>query len=81
MAGQHSDHSVHRIVSGETPAVGLEVYTNNYDRGTIIEVSTKEGCGYYCNAWHTIHLFETWDGKPLDTTTIMNCDRLSTRLP
>lgn len=74
MAGIHSDHSVHRIVSGEAPAVGLEVIDNNLDRGVIVEVSTKEGCGWYCNAWHRVKYS---DGS----TTIMNCDRLTTKDP
>jgi hypothetical protein len=74
MAGNHSDHSVHRIVSGETPVVGLEVIDNNLDRGVITEVATDEGCGWYCNAWHRITY-------PDGSTSIMNCDRLTTRMP
>jgi hypothetical protein len=81
MAGIHADHSVHRIVSGEAPAVGLEVFTNNLDQGRIEQVSVKGECGYYCEAWHTIRLHTSYDGKPLNSTTIMNCDRLTTRRP
>lgn len=74
MAGQHHDHTVHRITSGETPEVGLRVLTNNLDWGTITEVSTTEGCGWYCNAWHRVTL-------DIGGTTIMNCERLATVMP
>lgn len=76
MAGIHADHgdTSHRIVSGEIPTAGLEVIDNNLDRGVITLVSTDEGCGYYCAAWHTITY-------PDGMTRIMNCDRLTTRMP
>jgi len=74
MAGLHADHTVHRIVSGEAPTVGLEVIDNNLDRCTIVKVATDEGCGWYCNAWHTV-------AYPNGGTGIMNCDRLTTRFP
>lgn len=74
MAGIHSDHSVHRIVSGEVPVVGLQVIDNNLERCVIVKVATDEGCGWYCNAWHTVQY-------PDGHTNIMNCDRLSTRMP
>lgn len=86
MAGNHADQGdvSHRIVSGEVPEVGLEVITNNLDRGRIIEVDARHAddpCGWYCPAWHTIELHTSFDGKPLTGTTIMNCDRLTTRMP
>ena len=77
MAGNHSDTSVHRIVSGEAPEVGLAVIDNNLDRGVIVKVETSLPCGYYCDAWHTV-AYEK-DGKTF--TRIMNCDRLTTRMP
>lgn len=86
MAGIQADRgdTTHRIVSGEIPVVGLEVYTNNLDQGRIIEVADPEGhqpCGYYCNAWHYVELHTSFDGKPISGKTIMNCDRLTTRRP
>lgn len=64
----------HKIVSGETPAVGLRVFTNDWAWGTIVKVRNDEGCGTYCNAWHTIQYD---DGRKRD----YNCDRLTTRKP
>jgi hypothetical protein len=86
MAGNHADRgdTSHRIVSGEVPVVGLEVITNNLDRGRIIATDERrmsEDCGWYCPAWHTVELHTSYDGKPLKGTTIMNCDRLTTRSP
>lgn len=69
MSGKHPDHTVHRIVSGQAPVVGLRVLDYDRDPGVIIEVSTREGCGWYCNAWHTVR-------KDRGGTTIMNCERL-----
>jgi len=74
MAGIHGETITHRIVSGEVPVIGLEVIDNNLDRGVIKEVATDEGCGYYCKAWHRIEY-------PDGSTRIMNCDRLTTRMP
>lgn len=79
MAGNHADRgdTAHKIVSGEVPVVGLEVFTNEYKGGVITEVADHgmdQHCGWYCPAWHTV----TYpDGKKIS----MNCDRLSTRLP
>lgn len=92
MAGDYRGPG-HRIVSGEVPVVGLEVITNNLDRGTITALGRgkfedgKYGdmntvtCGWYCEAWHEVTLHTSHDGKPLSGTTIMNCDRLTTRMP
>jgi hypothetical protein len=77
MAGIHSDHTVHRVVSGETPRVGLRVMNNDLKWGTIVKVSTAEGCGYYCNAWHEVSV--DGDGDGISRTSIFNCDRLTTR--
>lgn len=81
MAGIHSDHTVHRVVSGETPVVGLRVLTNDLKWGTISKVDDEpkwDGspklCGYYCESWHRIEL----EGGGW---TSMNCDRLSTKMP
>lgn len=74
MAGIHSDHTVHRIVSGEVPTVGLRVWDNNLDPCVIVAVATDEGCGYYCAAWHRVQYAGGGTG-------IMNCDRLTTRAP
>ncbi len=71
--------TVHRLASGEIPAVGMRVFTNNLDRGVIIAVATDEGCGPYCNAWHTVQLDTTYRGEPTTGTEIMNCSRLATR--
>ena len=77
MAGDYSGPG-HKIVSGEEPAVGLRVVTNDYRWGTIVEVAENANeavCGWYCEAWHTIK-YDT------DHRTItMNCDRLTTRIP
>jgi len=83
MAGIHPDHSVHRIVSGETPEVGMHVLTNNLDKAVIVKVATDEGCGWYCNAWHEVELYETYKGEPIQPgrKQIMNCERLSTKRP
>ena len=86
MAGIHADRGdkSHRIVSGEVPAVGLEVFTNNLDKGIITDLDEKrmgEDCGWYCNAWHTVRLITNYKGEPMSGTTTMNCDRLSTRRP
>ena len=78
MAGNHADTSVHRIVSGEAPTVGLAVIDNNLDRGVIAKVDTTGKCGYYCEAWHTVE-YRTDDDATF--TRIMNCDRLTTRMP
>lgn len=72
----------HRITSGETPTVGLRVFTNDWVWGTIVKVDDDETyrqkkCGTYCEAWHTVHL----DGRPAGSSTIYNCDRLTTRKP
>jgi hypothetical protein len=83
MAGIHADRGdkSHRIVSGQRPELGLHVFTNNLDKGVIETVATNGECGYYCDAWHTVRLYESYDGKPMNSTTIMNCDRLTTRKP
>lgn len=73
MAGIHGKEAGHLLVSGEKPEVGLRVYTNNLDLGTITEVKQVGDCGYYCSAWHTVALD---DGG----SVIMNCDRLTTHL-
>jgi hypothetical protein len=72
MAGIHNDHTVHRLVSGEAPRVGLRVINNDLKWGTIIKVATDGGCGFYCNAWHDVLVDE-------DRRSGFNCDRLSTR--
>lgn len=90
MAGNFSGPG-HRIVSGETPEVGLRVLTNDYKWGSIVQLGhglynsltgQYDGpetvpCGWYCEAWHHIHL----DGTPDGTSTIYNCDRLTTQQP
>ncbi len=73
MAGIHNDHTVHRLVSGETPREGLRVMNNDLKWGTIVTVATDAGCGYYCNAWHEVRV----DGDE-GRTSIFNCDRLTT---
>lgn len=80
MAGIHADRgdTTHRLVSGEKPEVGLRVFTNNLDRGVIVEVSDEGLCGYYCQAWHTVRLDTSFRGEPVGGTTLMNCDRLTT---
>lgn len=65
---------MHKIVSGETPEVGLRVLTNEYKWGTIVKVAESDTCGIYCTAWHRIE-YEDGGGQ------IMNCDRLTTRPP
>lgn len=72
----------HRIVSGEAPTVGLEVYTNEYRRGVITQVADPIGlvtCGWYCEAWHEV-TYPATESEPARKIK-MNCDRLSTRLP
>lgn len=83
MSGIHADRgdTSHRVVSGEKPEVGLVVYTNNFDKGVIVEVEDKGECGYYCDSWHTVRLTQSYTGKPMTGQTIMNCDRLTTRRP
>lgn len=83
MAGIHADHTVHRVVSGESPAVGLRVYTNNLDQGTIVQVADDPGCGWYCNAWHTVEVDLSYTGETISPPSkqMFNCDRLSTRKP
>lgn len=76
MAGIHNDDSVHRLVSGETPRVGLRVMNNDLQWGTLVTVATDKGCGYYCNAWHEVLVDNDHNGG---RTNIFNCDRLSTR--
>lgn len=80
MAGDYAGPG-HRIVSGEEPVVGLEVITNNLDRGTITRVAEGSVCGWYCEAWHEVTLHTSYRGEPLSGTTSMNCDRLSTKMP
>jgi hypothetical protein len=72
MAGDHM--TTHRIVSGETPTVGLRVL--DYDRkwGHITRVAEADTCGAYCRAWHQV---TRDDGS----TMIFNCDRLTTKEP
>lgn len=65
---------MHRIVSGETPKVGMRVFTNDWEWGTITEVADGDTCGTYCEAWHTVKLDS---GKE----KIYNCDRLTTKEP
>lgn len=79
MAGIQADRgdTSHRIVSGEVPVVGLEVFTNEYKPGVISKIAEHgmdEPCGWYCPAWHEVTYA---DGR----TISMNCDRMSTRLP
>jgi hypothetical protein len=84
MAGIQADRGdvSHRIVTGEIPTVGLEVITNNLDRGVITEVASDERpCGYYCDSWHTVELHTDYKGQPMSGKTTMNCDRLTTRMP
>lgn len=81
MAGQYAGPG-HRIVSGETPTVGMTVFTNEYKKGVIVEVADPAGnltCGWYCEAWHTVE-YPATATEPARKIT-MNCDRLSTRLP
>lgn len=77
MAGDYSGPG-HRLVSGETPTVGLRVFTNEYAWGVITEVADPEGqqtCGWYCDAWHTVKY------EASGHSIRMNCDRLTTRMP
>lgn len=72
MAGIHNDTTMHRLVSGEAPRVGLRVLNNDLQWGTIVKVATDAGCGYYCNAWHDVDV----DGGGRSG---FNCERLTTR--
>lgn len=70
----------HKIVSGETPTVGLRVFTNDWVWGTIVKVGRdeyKDECGTYCTTWHTVQR----DDRPQGQTTDYNCDRLTTKKP
>lgn len=72
----------HRLVSGEVPAVGLKVFTNEYKQGVITKVADPSGsvtCGWYCEAWHEV-TYPATESKPERKIT-MNCDRLTTRDP
>lgn len=71
----------HHLVSGEEPSVGLEVITNNLDRGRIVRVAEGSKCGWYCEAWHDVELHTSYRGEPLSGVTQMNCDRLTTQMP
>lgn len=80
MAGIHADRgdTSHRIVSGETPEVGLRVLTNELKWGKITKLDERhldEPCGWYCPAWHEVTYEETGH------TISMNCDRLTTKMP
>lgn len=70
--------TTHKITSGETPAVGLRVFTNDWEWGTIVTVGDarpfRDECGTYCARWHDVKL----DSGP---TRMYNCDRLTTRKP
>jgi hypothetical protein len=71
----------HKIVSGEAPTVGLRVFTNDWEWGTIEKVGsslaydgTPKVCGTYCQSWHEVRLDS---GR----YTSYNCDRLTTKEP
>lgn len=66
--------AAHRITSGEAPALGLRVFTNDWEWGTVTAVREGGKCGTYCEAWHTVRLDS-------GVTKIYNCDRLTTRKP
>lgn len=78
MSGRHSDHTVHRLVSGEIPVVGMRVIDNDLSHGVIVEVATDAGCGWYCNAWHKVQLDTDYKGNPIKGTNYSNCERLAT---
>jgi hypothetical protein len=76
MAGNYKGPG-HKIVSGETPEVGLRVMSNEYKWGTITKVDDPEGhktCGWYCEAWHEVRYDDGGGGS-------FNCDRLTTKEP
>jgi hypothetical protein len=75
VAGIHNDHSVHLLVSGEAPRVGLRVMDNDLKWGTIVKVATDAGCGWYCNAWHDVLV----DNDGAGERSGFNCERLTTR--
>lgn len=64
----------HNITSGEEPTLGLRVFTNDWEWGTIVVVSTYGECGTYCEAWHDVELDS-------GSVKMYNCDRLATRKP
>jgi hypothetical protein len=84
----------HKIVSGETPEVGLRVFTNDWAWGTIVEVGPTTNTRYAGNG-EDIGIevpnacgpyCESWhkvrrDGQDAGQYTIYNCDRLTTRKP
>lgn len=72
--------NVHRLVGGQTPEVGLRVFTNNLDRGRIVEVADGATCGPYCEAWHKVEIDIDYKGQPISPPRrqIMNCSRLTT---
>ena len=72
---------MHKIVSGETPVVGMRVFTNDWEWGTIIELGDssrygeeRDHCGTYCEAWHRV----SFDDGHIKS---YNCDRLTTVVP
>lgn len=73
----------HRLVSGEVPAVGMIVFTNEYKQGVITALAPLEDltrtCGWYCEAWHEV-TYPATESKPARKIR-MNCDRLTTRKP
>lgn len=77
----------HHIVSGEIPAVGLRVFTNDWAWGTITEVARPIDfigdpipCGVYCGCWHTVRIDDDAEYCAGQTKSY-NCDRLTTRPP
>lgn len=82
MAGMHSDRGIrtHKLnVTGETPTLGLRVFTNDWKWAVIIKLDErnleKENCGWYCEAWCTVE-YEDGSGSAL-----LNCDRMTTKKP
>ena len=75
MAGIHADrgdHS-HRIISGETPVIGLRVLDNDIRWGVIETLGDmSKDCGWYCDAWATTR-------RDDGSTGFVNCERMTTR--
>lgn len=80
MAGTHADRGItsHKIISGETPVIGLRVWDYDLKSGTITKLdshnSTENNCGWYCEAWVTV---TRDDGSARS----MNCERMTTVHP
>lgn len=70
-----------RTADGVLVTVGLEVYTNNLDRGVVTHDSYDGDYGRTGDHWYTVKLHTSYTGEPKTGATQMNGERMCVRKP